>query len=139
MKVNHVKHVTENTENVHDIVLSVIDKCFTHQLQCHIWHLVTLSAQDHEALGNYYEKLTLLVDELAEHHIAHGGIMQSIKVEATPDYDKSVAVPMIEKFKINVSDAIKVVNGQRGMNSIEYTLIRIIKLADVTLYRLRLI
>lgn len=103
--------------------------------QVHVWHLQTGSYAEHEALGEFYEKLEGCVDGLAEGYMGiNGKFPVSAKSYSFSNYTKYDAIKLLEEelaemnkiFKLTADNSV--INGKIG---------NISELFAKTLYKLK--
>jgi len=97
----------------------------------HFFHWSTDSYSKHKALGNYYDEIIELVDDLAE---AYMGCYEQIKVFPNSYHQPKEPVKYLESLKAFVDDARK---DLPPTTQIQNIIDEIAQLIDSTLYKLR--
>lgn len=97
----------------------------------HFFHWSTDSYSKHKALGNYYDGIVDLVDDLVE---AYMGCYQQIKVFPSTYHQPKEPVKYLESLKNFVDEARKDLPQETQLQNI---IDEIAQLIDSTLYKLR--
>lgn len=102
----------------------------------HYWHWQTKSYAAHKALGDFYEEMTELVDELAEAYMGSGG-----EIKATQSFELEVFEPEAAKKRISdFKDEIKEIEAKlmgdefKDFHGVADHMISIIQECDKLLY-----
>lgn len=140
-KVNDVNEVNdvinEEITQVNDTNIGyIISYSLFFVAQTHVWHLVTINAQQHVALGEFYDKLQDEIDELAEKFIAQGGILEPVAGTLSTYYNIETTTERMNEFRKLVTSAITT---DPEMASIVDGVQDIQELIDSTLYKLNLV
>lgn len=81
---------------------ATIASVLTMSVTSHFWHWQAGRGQAHNALGEFYEKMTELADELAEQFMGAGGSFNiSVSTEMKP-FEVEHAVEELKEFKSNL-------------------------------------
>ena len=127
-------------ERVIEHFSEVIANILTFSLQAHIYHLQTLSGNDHMALGEFYDTLRNEGDELAEKFIGNGGILNyydEFDVDFTMTYDKGELINELYEFKEDILTAIRFTD-ESELLSLQEDLVEIKGAIDSLVYKLRM-
>lgn len=106
----------------------------------HYWHWQTKSYAAHQALGEFYEKMTELVDVLAEQYMGIGGSFDiSVNTEMKP-FDQEQTVREVAEFKDNlIAVETALMSDENGkFHGCADTILDVVKEADKLLYLLTL-
>ena len=103
--------------------------------QTHLWHLLCPSAQQHVALGEFYDELNTEVDELAERFIAQGGKLESINEPLVAEYNEYEVIKRCEMFREMVTACV---TQNPDMMSIVDGVVDLQELIDNKLYKFKL-
>lgn len=106
--------------------------------QTHIWHLLSTNAQEHTALGEFYEKLTSEVDELAERFIAQGGKLINIDNTLYVQYNEYEVINVLNEYRKYTSSIIQSIKEDSEMASMLDGVTDIQELIDNTIYKFKL-
>jgi len=133
----------EEVENgrIIDHFSEVIMNILTFSLQIHIYHLQTISGNDHLVLGEFYETLRNEGDELAEKFIGLGDTLdyyEEFDCDFTMTYDKAEMLVEIMEFKEDIIYAIKFTDNSDYM-SMQEDLVEIVGAIDTVIYKLRMV
>ena len=129
-----------NISGVNDIGLGkYILSGFAVVSQTHLLHGLTKIAQTHDALGDFYEELQGLLDELLEMYLAIGG---ECNTEQNILLSRNLNVDMIlsnfRKETVSVIGKIKMSDNEASLSAINEELVDIVELIDKTIYRMDL-
>lgn len=106
--------------------------------QFHIYHWLTKSYAQHNALGAFYSGLEDAIDALAENYVAVGGLLDG---EATlytrMKFNVGDVVNDLQRFRAVLSDSLAM-TGSPEMLSLNDCVIDIQRLVDKTIYQLDL-
>jgi hypothetical protein len=111
---------------------------FTLITQFHIFHLLTRSHAEHEAIGEFYKGLGEPLDCLAEAFIGLGGAIKVPHTQGpTTDYSPGTVIRLLNLYRASISDALAETNSPQ-LQSLNDHLVTIQKLVDSLLYKLGL-
>ena len=122
-----------------EAIQGIIFETMSMVVQSHIFHLVTTSNADHEALGEFYTELDKVSDELAETFIGMDGDLESFgdyDASFVTSYFKEEYVELVEGYRAGISDVITYTNNPEMM-SLNDKLIDVQELVDKLLYKLK--
>lgn len=131
------KQLKENIDEINETGVGYIISYSLFMIaQMHLWHLLCPTAQQHIALGEFYDELQSEVDELAERFIAQGGILSNIIDEPLiANYDEYLVMEKFNQFRNMVTSAI---DTNSRMASIVDGVVDIQELIDNKLYKFKL-
>lgn len=119
-------------------VQSVIRSGLELVAQFHIYHWLTKSYAQHNALGSFYSSLEDNIDTLAENYIALGGVLSGDCTLFTKmNYNIVDVINNLTSYRALISDALSYTSGS-SMLSLNDCLIDIQRLIDKTIYLLEL-
>lgn len=95
----------EITEDLRELVEGVITATLAMSVQAHFWHWQTKNYAAHEALGDFYENLTELVDEVAEVFMGSGGEFVSEVQASMSTFDIDRVKEDLEEYKERLVEA----------------------------------
>lgn len=109
--------------------------------QFHSWHLTSKTLDEHDILGDYYDKLQGLVDAAIESYLSNNGIFARSYDCVITFYDNTDAVK--EKLKVIKNDTnqalIFIKNVTNDIPGLQDTLVQIAKETDDAIFKMKMV
>jgi len=146
MKMNSLFENTKTSElneafNVPGIeehgVGDVIKQSLIEIMRFHVFHWNAKSYSKHQAVGEFYEKLNELVDELAEKYVGAGGMIDGI-IAASINIDRldeNRVRASLRNLRRMVANSIDSTGSDSRLMSVNDSLVQILNLIDHTEYK----
>lgn len=105
------------------------------QIQSHVWHLNSESYEEHKTLGNYYESITDIIDNLGEivRSYDKSVIFGDFKILIQPDPE----ISLVSYFEA-LRDSVSLFCFECENEDVKDVLIECIRLISSTIYKLNL-
>ena len=105
--------------------------------QIHTWHWVSDEKNTHEVLGDLYEKMRELLDELVEGYISNVGDLSYTYTSklTTKNSTKKVIIRDLTEYRTLVGDTINA-SKTMGLHSVNDKLVELVSILDKSIYLL---
>ena len=130
--INEFK-INENNNNINKINI-FFNSLFEFRQIAHNLHLTKSNYAEHMALGDFYEKLLLLIDQLIETYQGQFGQLENFTTNMTLDTKEHNIITIFESMTLFIKDEGKLVLTESHLLNI---LDEIIALSYQTLYKLK--
>ena len=122
-------------------ILTFMHFSFEVRNRAHIIHFQTRNNAQHQTLGDFYDKLLDLVDEVCEAAISHGvDLSAPFKLEGVPAMpDANAVVRRYADYVVTLKKEIQALDTMGHFDGIQSLLDDIIVLCNRTVFRLQLV
>lgn len=138
MKLSNIP--TQSEQEIRSGVIEyAINRTLFLSAQTHAWHWQTKSYAQHEALGEFYECLSGIVDALAESYMGSGGEFTTrINVSFEP-FELENSIDIIRRYKAELTNLeSQLMSNPNSFHGVGDTVVDLIKACDKVLYKFTL-